>query len=49
MTKYPTPFVHLHALMVAWERLQDIDATFDAPYMFGLLASGALNQYIPPQ
>ena len=47
-TKSPTPFVHLRALMVAWERITTAEAIHPAPFMFGLQADGRLNQYIPP-
>jgi hypothetical protein len=47
VTQQPTPFVHLRALMIAWERIRAIDETTLAPYMFGLLADGRLNQYVP--
>lgn len=46
-TKRPTPFVHLRALMIAWERVEDEVATTPPPFMFGIDADGVMNQYVP--
>lgn len=46
-TKHPTPFVHLRALMIAWERIEDEVATMAPPFMFGIDADGVMNQYVP--
>ena len=46
-TKRPTPFVHLRALMIAWERVEDEATTMPPPFMFGIDADGVMNQYVP--
>ena len=46
-TKSPTPFVHMRAIMIAWERIEDEVATMPAPFMFGIDGDGVMNQYVP--
>lgn len=46
-TKSPTPFVHMRAVMIAWERIEDEVATMRPPFMFGIDADGVMNQYVP--
>lgn len=46
-TKKPTPFVHMRALMIAWQRVQDEVAAMPPPFMFGIDGDGVMNQYVP--
>jgi hypothetical protein len=46
-TRRPTPFAHMKALMLAWDRIEGIVVAVPAPFMFGVAADGRLNQYLP--